>query len=191
MSTSQFAGSSSTNMNFVYGNWRSPSPVERDLEAQVVIAGNHQPFTPIEISAPASIYAHQSRTLPSSQPTHEEGTDPIDDFFGASHSRTGTRDSRHDAYMTPPPYEAEPIDPPAYSEYPTLAMYLFKFGFRMCLLSFLKSQCTHSLLARHSIPTILGRRNIHPLLNSASTRRVGIYEERGRKDGPAPGTSTS
>lgn len=134
MSNSQTAPSSSTNAYFVYGNWRNSTPVERDLEAQVDVAGNHEQYTPIQIPAPASVYAHDSRTtLPSSQPLFEEGTDPIDDFFGISHSRTGTRDSRHDAYMTPPPYEAESSDPPAYSEYPTLAMYLFKFGFRTCL----------------------------------------------------------
>ncbi|KAI0777266.1 hypothetical protein BD413DRAFT_490360 [Trametes elegans] len=55
----------------------------------------------------------------------------------------GTRDSRHDdvrvptpiddleSQIPPPPYECS-LDPPAYSrvsDQPTLAMYLFKFGF--------------------------------------------------------------
>ncbi len=83
----------------------------------------------------------------------EDSTDPIDDFFGASFppsprrsrntSLSGARDSRHDEVRPsspaddasdalPPPYEHS-ISPPAYtqvSDQPTLAMYLFKFGFR-------------------------------------------------------------
>lgn len=60
---------------------------------------------------------------------------------------TGTRDSRHDdahaatpievEAVAPPPYECS-IEPPAYttvSDQPTLAMYLFKYGFRKSLLS--------------------------------------------------------
>ena len=82
--------------------------------------------------------------------------DAVDDFFGASRSSRspsptiptiGTRDSRHDALRLPTPvdddasdadalpsYEhATCVEPPAYtpvSDQPTLAMYLFKFGFR-------------------------------------------------------------
>lgn len=122
MSSTQVASSSST--SFVFGNWRTSSPAERDIEAQVIV-GSHEPFTSIEVPVPPSVHTHRPHT--SSQAVREEGTEPIDDFFGVLHS--GTHDSRHDAYVTPPPYEAEPMDPPAYSEYPTLAMYLFKFGF--------------------------------------------------------------
>ncbi|KAI0707971.1 hypothetical protein C8Q76DRAFT_860148 [Earliella scabrosa] len=71
----------------------------------------------------------------------------IDAFFGASRpstsrrtlSLTGTRDSRHDDAgrstiadsEVPPSYE-DSLEPPSYtqvSDQPTLAMYLFKFGF--------------------------------------------------------------
>ena len=86
-------------------------------------------------------------------------TDAVDDFFGVSRppsarrsrntSLGGTRDSRHDEVRLssesavddaavsdalPPPYE-QSVLPPAYtqvSEQPTLAMYLFKFGFCEC-----------------------------------------------------------
>ncbi|KAI0336788.1 hypothetical protein GY45DRAFT_19522 [Cubamyces sp. BRFM 1775] len=92
---------------------------------------------------------HSSRASASTEATT---TDPVDDFFGVSRPRpsssrrtlslTGTRDSRHDdaraptlvdveAALPPPPYECS-IDPPSYtqvSDQPTLAMYLFKFGF--------------------------------------------------------------
>ena len=175
MSNTQIASSSnssSSNMSFVFGNWRTSSPAERDIEAQVIV-GSHEPFTPAQIPAPPpSVYAHQPRSsLSSSQAMREEGTDPIDDFFGVTHS--GTHDSRHDAYVNPPPYEAEPTEPPAYSEYPTLAMYLFKFGFRTCFLSPKTYVQRAYFLPHFSIPTILGGRSPYPFLYSASTCRVG------------------
>ncbi|KAI0659306.1 hypothetical protein C8Q70DRAFT_1054149 [Cubamyces menziesii] len=102
-----------------------------------------------QLPQPTPVLTHSSRASASTEATT---TDPIDDFFGVSRPRpsssrrtlslTGTRDSRHDdaraptpvdveAALPPPPYECS-IDPPAYtqvSDQPTLAMYLFKFGF--------------------------------------------------------------
>ncbi|KAI0336786.1 hypothetical protein GY45DRAFT_1315431 [Cubamyces sp. BRFM 1775] len=117
-----------------------------------------RPATPqaqIDIEAqlpqPTPVLTHSSRTNASTS-AEDLATDPIDDFFGVSRPRpsssrrtlslTGTRDSRHDdahaptlvdaeAALPPPPYECS-IDPPSYtqvSDQPTLAMYLFKFGF--------------------------------------------------------------
>ncbi|OCH88677.1 hypothetical protein OBBRIDRAFT_844760 [Obba rivulosa] len=115
------------------GSWRRAAPLQTDVEAQTV-SGVHASYD-IELAAPPVALA---RTPRAPSPT-EEGTDPLDDFFGvtrgrASAPRAGTRDSRHDTvreptHQDPPPYAAEP---PAYTrkaEFPTLAMYLFKFGF--------------------------------------------------------------
>lgn len=65
-------------------------------------------------------------------------TNPVDDFFGYTLASSSTRDSRHDRRIS----AAESLAPPSYDEAPeytqkpkepvTLAMYLFKFGFRTC-----------------------------------------------------------
>ncbi|KAM5542999.1 hypothetical protein V8D89_003383 [Ganoderma adspersum] len=104
-----------------------------------------------QLAQPTPALTHTPRA---SRASVDETTDAVDDFFGASRPSTprrsrnaslsGTRDSRHDevrlsspvddASMSdalPPPYEHS-ILPPAYSQVsdqPTLAMYLFKFGF--------------------------------------------------------------
>lgn len=123
----------SSSFRTVFGTWSSNSTSERvDLEAQT-ISGTRLPLTPtIAPLAPAA-----PRTSRDSM-----GTDPIDDFFGVSRTH-GTSDSRHDTpalpsmieqdieAIPPPPY-ADGGDLPSYSavaEPPTLAMYLFKFGF--------------------------------------------------------------
>ena len=105
-----------------------------------------------QLAQPTPALTHTPRA---NRASVDETTDAVDDFFGASRPSTprrsrntslsGTRDSRHDemrlsspvddASMSdalPPPYEHS-ICPPAYSQVsdqPTLAMYLFKFGFR-------------------------------------------------------------
>ena len=98
---------------------------DRDLEAQTLGA---------QLPAPPAARTRSPRTRPSGI---EQNTHAIDDFFGASSSR-GTQDSRHDAVSlpvyhddAPPPYcSAEPPAYTRYAEHRTLAMYLFKFGFR-------------------------------------------------------------
>ncbi|KAH9835293.1 uncharacterized protein C8Q71DRAFT_724628 [Rhodofomes roseus] len=116
------------------------SAQERDLEAQT-ISGTHEHFN-VQLPTPPAARLHAPRTRPSNA---EEGTNAVDDFFGASSSRRsprGTQDSRHDTMSlpvhhddsgsdAPPPYSYS-SEPPAYTRYvehPTLAMYLFKFGF--------------------------------------------------------------
>ncbi|RPD65680.1 hypothetical protein L226DRAFT_501321 [Lentinus tigrinus ALCF2SS1-7] len=116
---------------------RSATPVqETDIEAQLA--------SPLAPPSPARIH-----TLRAVRASIEETTDAVDDFFGAPRratsttTMTGTRESRHDeirlsthtdgsaSETLPPPYECS-IEPPAYSrvaDQPTLAMYLFKFGF--------------------------------------------------------------
>ncbi|KAI8986739.1 hypothetical protein BD414DRAFT_440183 [Trametes punicea] len=125
------ASSASTTRPTFFGLFDRSSTPEVDIEAQ--------------IPQPTPARTHSSRASASAD---ETTTDPIDDFFGVSRpsnsrrtpSLTGTRDSRHDdaraptptdVESLPPPYEYS-VDPPAYSrvsEQPTLAMYLFKFGF--------------------------------------------------------------
>lgn len=127
MSTTQSTASAT---NTVIGVWHSSTPAASssslDLEAQVVIG--HRELVP----PPASARTH----APHTQAGAREGTDPIDDFFGAMR---GTQDSRHDDRRSsmhydedaPPPY-ADASGLPSYAsvaEPPTLAMYLFKFGF--------------------------------------------------------------
>ncbi|EMD40084.1 hypothetical protein CERSUDRAFT_92580 [Gelatoporia subvermispora B] len=120
--------SSISKVRSLLGSWRR-APTETDLEAQT-ISGVHVPVE-LELAAPP---AAQTPAPRAQSPAEEEGTNPIDDFFGVTR-RAGTQDSRHDAVReplqqdAPPPYVA---DPPAYTrkaEFPTLAMYLFKFGF--------------------------------------------------------------
>lgn len=118
--------------------WSEARP-EHDIEAQVIV-GMHEEYINITLPAPPSAVTYISRTPLSPE---EEGTDPIDDFFGvvrpsqSSRSAHGTQDSRHDAATLPvhhddiPPPYSYAADPPAYSrfdEQPTLAMYLFYFG---------------------------------------------------------------
>ncbi|KAI0790336.1 hypothetical protein C8Q75DRAFT_732983 [Abortiporus biennis] len=130
----------------IFGTWRNASPStthinvpsrQVDLEAQT-ITGTRVVIEPTSIPPPTPAFSHSPRT-----------SDPIDDFFGVSHTststrRSGTHDSRHDMMtpaplieedmdsdMPPPPY-ADASDLPSYSaiaEPLTLAMYLFKFGF--------------------------------------------------------------
>ena len=133
MSSQTTPASSISKVRTLLGSW-SRTPPQTDLEAQT-IAGVHVPVE-LELAAPS---AAQTRAPRAQSPAEEEGTNPIDDFFGVTR-RAGTQDSRHDAVHepmqqdAPPPYAA---DPPAYTpkpEFPTLAMYLFKFGFREYLI---------------------------------------------------------
>ena len=122
--------SSSTRPTF-FGLFDRPATPDRDLEAQLP-----QPTPAL------------TRTPRAQRASVDNGTDAIDAFFGASRpstsrrtlSLTGTRDSRHDDAgrstiadsEVPPSYE-DSLEPPSYtqvSDQPTLAMYLFKFGFR-------------------------------------------------------------
>ncbi|KAI0674472.1 hypothetical protein C8Q78DRAFT_966567 [Trametes maxima] len=107
----------------IFGLFDHAATSEVDVEAQ--------------IPQPSPARTHPTRNAS----VDENRSDPIDDFFGVSRT-SGTRDSRHDEMHTPtlvdvnvealpPPYEHS-IEPPAYtqvSDQPTLAMYLFKFGF--------------------------------------------------------------
>lgn len=122
----------SSTIRTVFGTW-APAPANRpvDLEAQVVV-GRYEPG-PSTLPAPVPALAHSPRTTPDS--------DAVDDFFGASNAPRGNRDSRHDNRtpassffeddVPPPPY-VDSTELPSYTsvaEPPTLAMYLFKFGF--------------------------------------------------------------
>ncbi|KAI0711110.1 hypothetical protein C8T65DRAFT_574967 [Cerioporus squamosus] len=127
----------STSRPTVFGLFdRTATPVQDiDIEAQLA--------TPIAPPSPAR--THTRRAVRAS--IVEETTDAVDDFFGASRPsrHAGTRESRHDeirlsmhtdsesdSEMLPPPYEQCSVEPPAYArvaDQPTLAMYLFKFGF--------------------------------------------------------------
>ena len=132
------SSTASTARPTIFGLFDRSATPQVDIEAQ--------------LPQPTPVLTHSPRTNASTS-AEDVTTDPIDDFFGVSHPRpsssrrtlslTGTRDSRHDdarastlvdveAALPPPPYECS-IDPPAYtqvSDQPTLAMYLFKFGFR-------------------------------------------------------------
>jgi len=113
----------------VFSTWSAAQ--ERDLEAQSLRSVS------VRLPTPPAALTHTTRARSSL----EDGTNPIDDFFGVaspSYIPRGTLDSRHDAVSlpahvddAPPPYSCS-SEPPAYmryAEHPTLAMYLFKFGF--------------------------------------------------------------
>ncbi|KAH9852457.1 hypothetical protein C2E23DRAFT_687555, partial [Lenzites betulinus] len=114
--------SASTTRPTFFGLFDRAVTPELDIEAQLP-----QPI-------PARTHAARSNAS-----VDETTSNVIDDFFGASR-RAGTRDSRHDdaraatpadVEAAPPSYEMS-LEPPAYSavsDQPTLAMYLFKFGF--------------------------------------------------------------
>ncbi|PIL33509.1 hypothetical protein GSI_04132 [Ganoderma sinense ZZ0214-1] len=131
--------SSSTSRPLSFGLFDRPTTPAHDVDLEAQLAQPTLALTHIPHTTRASV---------------DETTDAIDDFFGASRpssphrarntSLSGTRDSRHDEVRLtspvddpsmsdalPPPYEHS-ISPPAYSQVsdqPTLAMYLFKFGF--------------------------------------------------------------
>ena len=131
-STTASASASTSASRTVFGTWHSTPAENIDLEAQT-ITGTHVAL-PLPVATPT--------------PSRDAGyTDPIDDFFGVTRSQSprATQNSRHDAVArtsyietdvdAPPPY-ADASDLPSYTavaEPPTLAMYLFKFGFRKSL----------------------------------------------------------
>jgi hypothetical protein len=120
----------STRTRTVAGSWDLiPSTAIPDAGSSHIISG-----TRVSVELP---------TPPPQAPTHaphqslQSEVDPFDNFFGVSHQSSRVerpRESRHDT--SPPPYRGE--DLPAYSRWdeeagpkepPTLAMYLFKYGF--------------------------------------------------------------
>ncbi|KAL6306014.1 hypothetical protein BKA93DRAFT_730140 [Sparassis latifolia] len=120
----------------VFASWRRAAPAT-DIEAQVFSETSPRASFDTQLPSPPRAIVHEARTQGASE---DEGTDAVDDFFGVARSspRTGTRDSRHDDIVyaaganddVPPPYTAE--NPPAYTrtdEQPTLAQYLFLYGF--------------------------------------------------------------
>ncbi|TBU31349.1 hypothetical protein BD311DRAFT_716535 [Dichomitus squalens] len=125
------AASSSTSHLTFFGVFGRPAAPTHDIDVEAQLP----PPRPARTNTPRTIRVS----------VHEEtATNAIDDFFGASRSSntspTGTRDSRHDESRlsvsledVPPPYEhSESMEPPMYTavaDQPTLAMYLFKFGF--------------------------------------------------------------
>lgn len=131
--------SSTAATNTITGTWApttSASATDLELEAQVVV-GTHEPL------ALNTLPRYSSIASPSRAATQSPRT--ASPFFG-------TQDSRHDdrrasLYLeSPPPYAASDADSaeagglPSYAsvaEPPTLAMYLFKFGFCKSLPSLL------------------------------------------------------
>lgn len=123
----------------IFGTWSnaSSSTLHVDLEAQI-ITGTRTPLSlNHELPSPPAVVVPTRR---SNDSLREGAYDPIDLFFGVNRSR-GTRDSRHDELASPTYIEADEVAPPPYAdtsdlpsymvvaEPPTLAMYLFKFGF--------------------------------------------------------------
>ena len=118
----------------VTGSWDLiPTTATPEAGSSTIISGTR---VPVELPTPPP----QASTHAPHQTLQQGEVDPFDNFFGVSSTRSsrvgGTRESRHDA--TPPPYHhGEQL--PAYStwdeeagpkEPPTLAMYMFKYGFR-------------------------------------------------------------
>ncbi|TCD68393.1 hypothetical protein EIP91_010902 [Steccherinum ochraceum] len=135
---------SSTTTRTIFGTWSnaSTSSLHIDLEAQIITGTRTLLPLHHELPSPPSAAVPTRR---SSDSLREEAYDPIDLFFGVNRSR-GTRDSRHDELASPIYIEADEVAPPPYAdasdlpsytavaEPPTLAMYLFQFGFLFPLL---------------------------------------------------------
>lgn len=119
----------------VTGSWDLiPTTTAPEAGSPTIISGSR-----VSVELPTS--PPQASTHVSHQSLQQGEVDPFGNFFGVSHSSPrssrigGTRESRHDA--TPPPYH-NGEDLPAYSRWdeeagpkepPTLAMYMFKYGF--------------------------------------------------------------
>ncbi|RDX50308.1 hypothetical protein OH76DRAFT_469268 [Lentinus brumalis] len=121
----------STSRPTFFGLFDHPATPELDIEAQL------PQLTPARTNSPRA----QRSSF------DEPAADAVDAFFGVSYasrsrrtlSLTGTRDSRHDELRQStsveseaPPSYSDSLEPPAYthvSDQPTLAMYLFQFGF--------------------------------------------------------------
>ena len=119
----------------VAGSWDLiPTTAIPEAGSSTIISG-----TRVSIELPTS--PPQAPTHAPHQSLQQGEVDPFDNFFGVSHSPSqssrvaGTRESRHD--VIPPPYH-NGEDLPAYSRWdeeagqkepPTLAMYMFKYGF--------------------------------------------------------------
>ena len=126
---------SPSNTRTVIGCWDLiPTTTIPEAGPSTIISGSR---VPMELPTPPP----QASTHSPHQPLQQGEADPFDDFFGVSHSSPrpspigGTRESRHDATL-PSYHHGE--DLPAYSRWdeeagpkepPTLAMYMFKYGF--------------------------------------------------------------
>ena len=172
-----------------YLMWQ-PTSTDIDLEAQIV-TGTH---APVALPTPPSL----ARAAAAPTRTPEHGTDPIDDFFGVTRPRA-TYESRHDLVSVsrvsvaldgeaPPPPYMEGAELPAYvvapRESPTLAMYLFKFGFCESISPSLWSALIPIVL--DSVPPILVDGCYDSTLSTESPRRLRALQIRGR----APGART-
>ncbi len=111
---------------------------DHDLEARIptaghVVEGHHKPKLSNCIVLPPRAIHRTSR----SSLAIEDSIDAIDAFFGVARSHSSrTKCSHHKSYVAgqedAPPSYADATNSPPYAsvaEPPTLAMYLFKFGF--------------------------------------------------------------
>ncbi|GBE87491.1 hypothetical protein SCP_1101680 [Sparassis crispa] len=125
-----------SSFSHVFTGWRRAAPAT-DIEAQVISETSPRTSVDNQLPSPPCAMVHEARAQAASE---EEGTDPLDDFFGVDHSssRRGTHDSQHDdvtysgSYTDLPPPYASAENPPVYTrvdEQPTLAQYLFVYGF--------------------------------------------------------------
>lgn len=130
----------------IFTSWFSSAPSQHgiDIEAQTIASVPLPTQSPLSSPAPVHLNAPQ---VQSSHSQEEGTTNAIDDFFGVTYTRrSGSQNSRREnatrspesspqlqagEEIAPPPY-AEASDLPSYAavaDPPTLAMYLFKFGF--------------------------------------------------------------
>jgi hypothetical protein len=121
-----------TQAQTVEGVWYAESSSSYEDTPATIIHGTH---VTVKLPSPPATASARSPHAP-----QEETYDPVDAFFGVTRSTRsnrvhGTRDSRHDDVPPPYPYNN---DLPEYSSWdkeagakepPTLAMYLFKYGF--------------------------------------------------------------
>ena len=162
-----------TTIHTILGTW---SPAET--------RPNHQNFD-LEAQVVTGFYEIGPSTISGSSPAHPRahGIDPLDAFFGASR---GTQDSRYyDMHhvavyqddVPPPPY-AGAGELPAYAaaaEPPTLAMYLFKFGFcKYPRVEIWILDINYCLLC--SIPILLARGHLYTAMPSDTPRELGADE---------------
>lgn len=129
------AEASPSNTRTVTGSWDLiPAITIPEAGPSTIIAGSRVP-----VELPTS--PPQASTHSPHQPLQQCEADPFDDFFGVSRSSPrpsrvgGTHESRHDTTL-PSYHYGEEL--PAYSRWdeeagpkepPTLAMYMFKYGF--------------------------------------------------------------
>lgn len=164
----------------VTGSWDLiPTTATPEAGSSTIISGTR---VSVELPTPPP----QASTHAPHQSLQQGEVDPFDNFFGVLHSSPrssrigGTHESRHDGTL-PSYHHGEEL--PAYSRWdeeagpkepPTLAMYMFKYGF--CKSHRIWASPTATDVIFNSVPYFLDHRISYSLCSPSCTCRLGTYQ---------------